>query len=349
MMGFIWFWIVAIMLVAYVVLDGFDLGVGILNPIMAHSEHERQIMLKSIGPVWDGNEVWLLAGGGTLYFAFPWLYASAFSGFYLALMIVLWLLIMRGASIELRMHIDIGVWRSFFDGLFFFSSLLLAVFFGAALANVIRGVPLRADGYFFLPLWTNWRVGPEPGILDWYTVIGGVVALVALAIHGALYLAVKTEGELQKRARAFVRRFWVVLFAVTVISLPATITVVRADTLANYRTYPVMFVIPLVVLLSLAGMIQFCRTQADRKAFASSCIYLSAMLVGAAGALYPRLLPSSNDPARDITIQNALSGPHAVRVGLAWWGFGMLLATIYFAVVYRMFRGKVSLDGGYGH
>jgi len=349
MMGFIWFWIVAIMLVAYVVLDGFDLGVGILHPLLAHSEHERQIMLKSIGPVWDGNEVWLLAGGGTLYFAFPWLYASAFSGFYLALMIVLWLLIMRGASIELRMHIDIGVWRSFFDGLFFFSSLLLAVFFGAALANVIRGVPLRADGYFFLPLWTNWRVGPEPGILDWYTVIGGVVALVALAIHGALYLAVKTEGELQKRARAFVRRFWVVLFAVTVISLPATITVVRADTLANYRTYPVMFVIPLVVLLSLAGMIQFCRTQADRKAFASSCIYLSAMLVGAAGALYPRLLPSSNDPARDITIQNALSGPHAVRVGLARRGFGIPLATIYFTVVYRMFRGKVSLDGGYGH
>ena len=349
MMGFIWFWIVAIMLVAYVVLDGFDLGVGILHPLLAHSEHERQIMLKSIGPVWDGNEVWLLAGGGTLYFAFPWLYASAFSGFYLALMIVLWLLIMRGASVELRMHIDIGVWRSFFDGLFFFSSLLLALFFGAALANVIRGVPLRADGYFFLPLWTNWRVDPEPGILDWYTVIGGVVALVALAIHGALYLAVKTEGELQKRARSFVRRFWVVLFALTVISLPATITVVRADTLSNYRTYPVMFVIPLVVLLSLAGMIQFCRTQADRKAFASSCIYLSAMLVGAAGALYPRLLPSSSDPGHDITIQNALSGPHAMRVGLAWWGLGMLLAIIYFAVVYRMFRGKVSLDGGYGH
>jgi cytochrome d ubiquinol oxidase subunit II len=349
MMGFIWFWIVAIMLVAYVILDGFDLGVGILHPLLARSEHDRQIMLKSIGPVWDGNEVWLLAGGGTLYFAFPWLYASAFSGFYLALMIVLWLLIMRGASIELRMHIDIGVWRSFFDGLFFVSSLLLAVFFGAALANVIRGVPLRADGYFFLPLWTNWRVGPEPGILDWYTVIGGVVALVALAIHGALYLAVKTEGELRERARAFVRRFWVVLFAVTVISLPATIAVVRADTLANYRAYPVMFVIPLVVLLSLAGILQFSRHLADRKAFASSCLYLSTMLVGAAGALYPRLLPSSNDPALDITVQNALSGPHTMRVGLIWWGLGMVLAIVYFAVVYRMFRGKVSLDGGYGH
>ena len=149
-MGFIWFWIVAVMLAAYVVLDGFDLGVGILHPLLARSESDRQIMLRSIGPVWDGNEVWLLAGGGTLYFAFPALYASAFSGFYLALMIVLWLLIMRGASVELRMHIDHPLWQAFFDGLFFLSSSLLAVFFGAALANVIRGVPLQR-GRLFLP------------------------------------------------------------------------------------------------------------------------------------------------------------------------------------------------------
>src|ERR1700693_5869702 len=249
-MGFIWFWIVAVMLTAYVVLDGFDLGVGILHPVLSRTERERQIMLRSICPVWDGNEVWLLPGGGTLYFAFPALYASAFSGFYLALMIVLWLIILRGASIELRMHIDDRLWRSFFDGLFFVSSLLLAVFFGAALANVIRGVPLRADGYFFLPLWTNWRVGPEPGILDWYTVIGGVVALVALAIHGGLYVGVKTGGEVQRRARTFVRQFWGVLLALTVISLPATISAVRTDALANYINYPVLFVIPLVVMLS---------------------------------------------------------------------------------------------------
>ena len=348
-MGFVWFWIVAAMLVAYVVLDGFDLGAGILHLLLARNEQERQIVLKSIGPVWDGNEVWLLAGGGTLYFAFPWLYASSFSGFYLALMIVLWLLILRGVSIELRMRIYMGVWRSFFDALFFLSSSLLAVFFGAALANVIRGVPLRPDGYFFLPLWTNWRVGPEPGILDWYTVIGGVVALVALAIHGALYLAVKTEGDLQRRARTFVRQFWGVLLALTAISLPATISAVRTDALANYLNYPVLFVIPLVVLVSLAGMILFCRKQADGKAFASSCVYLSFMLVGAAVALYPRLLPSSSDPARDITVQNALSGQHTLGVGLAWWTLGMVLAIVYFTIVYRMFRGKVSLDGGYGH
>lgn len=344
-MGFIWFWIVAVMLVAYVVLDGFDLGVGILHPFLARSEQERQLVSRSIGPVWDGNEVWLLAGGGTLYFAFPLLYASAFSGFYLALMIVLWLLIMRGAAIELRMKVESGVWRSFFDGVFFISSTLLAVFFGAALANVIRGVPLQADGYFFLPLWTNWQVGPQPGILDWYTVIGGVVALVALAQHGSLYLAVKTEGALQARARNAAKRLWVALLLLTLLSLPASV-IARADTLANYRNYPLTFAVPVLVLLSLLGIFYFSRNSADRAAFLCSCAYLTVMLVGAAIALYPRLLPSTTDPAYDITIDKALSGPHTLHVGLIWWSFGMLCALTYFVIVYRMFRGKVNLDGG---
>jgi len=348
-MGFTWFWIVAVMLTAYVLLDGFDLGVGILHPFLPRTEPERQRMVRSIGPVWDGNEVWLLAGGGTLYFAFPLVYASAFSGFYLALMIVLWLLIMRGASIELRSQMDAAVWRSFFDGLFFVSSTLLAIFFGAALANVIRGVPLGKDGYFFLPLWTNWRPGPEPGILDWYTVLGGVIGLVALAVHGALYLAVKTDGGLQERTRKFVARAGIALIALTVISLPATV-VVRGGTLANYLLYPIAFAVPGLVVLALSGILYFSGKHEDRKAFASSCIYLSAMLVGAAIALYPRLLPSSTDPARDLTIAGALSGPYTLHAGLIWWSFGMLLALTYFVVIYRMFRGKVSLDAGdHGH
>ncbi|MFZ0304811.1 MAG: cytochrome d ubiquinol oxidase subunit II, partial [Terracidiphilus sp.] len=205
MMGFIWFWLVAVMIVGYVVLDGFDLGVGVLHLFLARNEQERATTLRSIGPVWDGNEVWLLAGGGTLYFAFPLLYASAFSGFYLPLMIVLWLLILRGVSLELRNHIDMGVWRTLLDGVFGLASALLTIFYGAALANVIRGVPLQANGYFFLPLWTTWTPGLEPGILDWYTVIGGLVALVALTLHGALWLVLKTEGELEERARSAVK------------------------------------------------------------------------------------------------------------------------------------------------
>jgi cytochrome bd ubiquinol oxidase subunit II len=349
LMGFTWFWLVAVILVVYVLFDGFDLGVGILHIFLARKEQQRQLMLRSIGPVWDGNEVWLLAGGGTLYFAFPLLYASAFSGFYLALMIVLWLLIMRGVSIELRMQVDMGVWRSFFDGLFFISSTLLAIFFGAALANVIRGVPLQPDGYFFLPLWTNWRIGLEPGILDWYTVIGGLVALVALAVHGALYLALKTDGELQQRSRLAAQRIWLALIVLTCVSLPATV-LARADMLANYRALPVTFAIPALVLVALYGIFHFSRAGADRNAFLCSCLFLAMMLVGAAVGLYPRLLPSSIDSSDDITIAKALSGPHTLQVGLVWWAFGMLLALTYFVIVYRTFGGKVSSgDGSYGH
>jgi len=348
-MGFIWFWIVAVMIVAYVVFDGFDIGVGILHPFVARSEQERQISVRSIGPVWDGNEVWLIAGGGTLYFAFPLLYASAFSGFYLALMIVLWLLILRALGVELRMHLESHVWRAFFDGIFFISSLLLAIFYGAALANVIRGVPLGTDGYFFLPLWTNWRLGPSPGILDWYTVIGGVLALVALALHGALYLIVKTESQIQERSRLAAKYLWITLLALTIFSLPATITA-RPDGLQNYDHYPILYIVPGAIFAALIGILYFSRKQEDRKAFTCSCAYLTLMLVGAAVALYPRLLPSSNDSANDITIQKAISGMHTLQVGLIWWGLGMCIAVMYFVIIYRMFRGKVSLDSsGYGH
>ena len=167
----IWFCLVALMIAAYVLLDGFDLGAGAIHLLVAKTNDERRQVLASIGPVWDGNEVWLVAAGGTLYFAFPALYASGFSGFYLPLMIVLWLLILRGISIEFRNHIRSAVWQPLWDFLFCASSLLLAVFYGVALGNVVRGVPLDASGYFFEPLWTNFRLGQETGILDWYTIL----------------------------------------------------------------------------------------------------------------------------------------------------------------------------------
>src|SRR5512140_2940139 len=207
-MATLWFCIVAVMLAAYVVLDGFDIGAGIIHLVAARTDNDRRKIIRAIGPVWDGNEVWLLAAGGTLYFAFPQLYASSFSGFYLPLMIVLWLLMLRAIGIEFRSHIEGNVWKSFFDGIFSLSSLLLAVFFGAALGNVVRGVPLGQDGYFFEPLWTNWRVGPHPGILDWYTGIAGVVALITLMVHGALYIATKTDGDLNVRARKTAAILW---------------------------------------------------------------------------------------------------------------------------------------------
>ena len=348
-MGTLWFWIVALMLVAYVVLDGFDIGMGIVYLFVARTEAERQQAIRAIGPVWDGNEVWLLAAGGTLFFAFPLLYASAFSGFYLPLMIVLWLLMLRGISIELRSHSREPLWRTFFDGLFTFASVLLAIFFGAALANVVRGVPIGADDYFFLPLWTNWRTGPHPGILDWYTVIGGVLALVALALHGSLYLALKTEDDLEKRARAFALKAWSALLVLTVVSLPATV-VARPNSLQNYMAYPISFLLPCVVLSSIVLILVATRKQSILVAFLGSCFYLAAMLAGAAAGLFPALLPTVGTDGRDITIALALAGPHTLRVGLVWWSFGMLLALMYFVIVYWLFRGKVPQTAeGYGH
>ncbi len=345
-MGFLWFWLVAVMIVGYVVFDGFDLGVGVLHLFLVRNESERRATLSSIGPVWDGNEVWLLAGGGTLYFAFPLLYASAFSGFYLPLMIVLWLLILRGISLELRNHIDVGVWRSLLDGVFGFASALLAIFYGAALANVLRGVPLNADGYFFLPLWTNWQPGVHPGILDWYTVIGGLVALVALTLHGALWLTIKVSGDLEQRARKLVTPLWIGLIALTVISLIATIAV-RPESLYNYNTYPVSYVVPVGVIVTLFLMWQWNRTGKAVKAFLASSFYLFFMLAGACWGVYPVLLPATTGAQNNITLTRALSGPHTLSVGLAWWTFGMILAVGYMVFVYSRFKGKA--DAGTAH
>jgi cytochrome d ubiquinol oxidase subunit II len=344
-----WFLLVAGMITAYVVLDGFDLGVGVLHLFVARTEEERRLLMRAIGPVWDGNEVWLLAGGGTLYFAFPLLYASGFSGFYLPLMMVLWLLILRGIGIELRMHLENPVWRGIFNGCFGISSLLLIVFYGAAFGNVIRGVPLQSDGYFFLPLWTNWRVGPQPGILDWYTVLAGVVAVVALALHGANYAALKTTGDLNARARRAAAVLWPPLLALTALSLAATLSI-RPDLLDNYRSAPVLFVIPVLVAVSLSAMWRANKQGNERGAFGASCSYLIFMLLGAAAAVYPTLLSSTTAPALSITVYNAHSGEHSLAIGLVWWSFGIALAIGYFVFVYRMFRGKLVADsGGYGH
>jgi cytochrome d ubiquinol oxidase subunit II len=340
----LWFMIVAVMLAAYVVLDGFDLGVGAIYLGVARPGDDRRRALRAIGPVWDGNEVWLVAAGGTLYFAFPLLYASSFSGFYLPLMMVLWLLMLRGISIELRTHMDNPVWVGFFDLVFCASSALLAIFFGAALGNVVRGVPLGADGYFFEPLWTNFRVDANTGILDWYTILTGVIALITLTSHGALYLAVKTENDLNRKARGIALTAWPLQAMLTIVGLAATIYI-RPTVLDNYKQHVIGYLIPLIVFCSLGAMIHGIRKQQYKLAFMGSALYIVGMLVGAAFALYPVVLPSSSDPARNLTIYSAAAAHHGLTVGITWWSIGMVLALGYFTFLFRMFRGKVRLEG----
>ena len=344
----LWFMIVAVMVAAYVVLDGFDLGAGVIYLGAARTPDERTRILRAIGPVWDGNEVWLLAAGGTLYFAFPLLYASSFSGFYLPLMMVLWLLMLRGIGIEFRAHMENPVWRGFFDVVFCVSSILLAIFFGAALGNVVRGVPLGPDSYFFEPLWTNFRVGINNGILDWYTVLTGVIALVTLTAHGSLYIALKTEGDLNRRARAVALWMWPLQVVLTVAGLVATISI-RPVVLDNYKQHLIGFLIPAIVYAALAVMIHAIRRGPDpakeRLAFLASAVYIVGMLVGAAFALYPVVLPASTDPARNLTIYNTAAGHHGLTVGFTWWTLGAILSVTYFVFLFRKFRGKVRLEG----
>jgi len=345
----LWFMIVAVMVAAYVVLDGFDLGAGVIYLGAARTTPERQTIMRAIGPVWDGNEVWLLAAGGTLYFAFPLLYASSFSGFYLPLMMVLWLLMLRGIGIELRHHLHNPVWQGFFDVVFSVSSILLCIFFGAALGNVVRGVPLGPEGYFFEPLWTNFRVGIQNGILDWYTVLTGVIALVTLTAHGSLYVAIKTEDELNRRARVTALWMWPLQLILTIVGLIATIYI-RPTVLDNYKQHAIGYLIPIVVFGSLAVMIYGLRKGPDlaseKLAFVASSLYIVGMLVGAAFALYPVVLPASTDPALNLTIYNTKAGDHGLAVGFIWWTLGMILALGYFFFLFRMFRGKVRLEGG---
>jgi cytochrome d ubiquinol oxidase subunit II len=345
----VWFCLVAIMIAMYVVLDGFDLGAGALHLLVAKDERERQQVIRSIGPVWDGNEVWLLAGGGTLYFAFPALYASGFSGFYLPLMIVLWLLILRGAAVEFRGQVASAVWLKFWDVVFCGASLLLAVFYGAALGNVVRGVPLNEQGYFFEALWTNFRLGPNTGILDWYTVIVGVAALAALVLHGALWLVLKTEGPVRERAARLARGLWWAVLIMTIV-LTAITFAVQPAVPANLAAHPWGYVFPALALGGLAAMAWFIRKQDELKSFLASSIYIVGMLTSVVFGLYPLVLPASTNPNYSLSVDNAKAGDYGLRVGLAWWALGMLLVAGYTFYVYRSFAGKVKLEeGGEGY
>jgi cytochrome bd ubiquinol oxidase subunit II len=343
----LWFVLVAFMLTMYVLLDGFDLGAGAVHPFVAKNDKERRLVLRSIGPVWDGNEVWIIAAGGTLFFSFPLLYASSFSGFYLPLIIVLWLLMIRGLSVELRSHIESPVWASFWDGMFFVGSSLLAVFYGVALGNVVRGVPIGKDGYFFQPLWTNFSpTNPEPGILDWYTILTGLLALVALVIHGANWVAVKTEGELNARAQRSARIGWLALVVLTAITTVATFAL-NPEMLSSFAERPWGFVFPVLAAAGLVLLGYFAFRRRNRAAFASSGAYIAGMIASTAFALYPNVLPAV-EPKNSLTIYNASGSAYGLAVGLAWWSIGMVLAAIYFVLIYRLFRGKVSLeDEGY--
>ena len=339
----LWFALAAVMVAIYVVLDGFDFGAGALHLWVAKSDTERRTVLAAIGPFWDGNEVWLLAAGGVLFLAFPKVLASGLSGFYLAIMLVLWVLILRGIAIEFRSHVKDTMWRSFWDVTFGLASTLAPVLFGAALGNLLRGVPLQADGWFALSLFESFSPSGELGILDWYTVLAALMALAALLHHGALFLSWKTEGAVHARCRSVAAKLfwglvilWVAATAATASLVPELFTKVAGRPLAWLAT-----------LLALAGLVASFvarRTARDLLAFVGSGAFILGVLGATAAAVYPTMIRSISDPALSLTAHNAASGPESLRAGLYWWPVGFVLALVYFAVLLRLHRGKVKLS-----
>ena len=344
-----WFFLLSFMLIVYVVLDGFDFGAGILHLFVAKTDRERRTIFAAIGPVWDGNEVWLLAFGGVLVFSFPKVYATAFSGFYLPLMMVLWLLVMRGIAIEFRSHLPNPLWRAFWDAAFTLGSTLVAIVLGVALGNVIRGVPIEATGYFRAPLFGDFTPGSASGAIDWFTLAVGVFALLTLAAHGAVYLQWKTSGAIADRCRRAALGLWI-----AVVVLGAAVTVATAFVqpiiFANLLARPPLYVFPFWIAASLAGVFLFVRTGRELLAFLSSAAFIVGMLAATAGALYPTILFSTVDPSLHLTVHNASAGRSGLVIGLVWWVPAMALATGYFAYLFRSFRGKVeSADDGHGY
>lgn len=327
------------MLTAYAVLDGYDLGVGALHLLIARKDDERRIAINAIGPVWNGNEVWLIAAGGMMVVSFPRVYASGFSGFYLALMVVLWLLILRGVSIEFRGQLDNALWRSLWDTGFWFGSTLLALLLGVALGNVLRGLPLGPDGYF---------QGTFALLLNPYSLLTGILSLIVLGWHGTSYLRLKSEGALLERARKWSAHLWWAVAAVTAIATIATFEV-RPSLAANFRSHPLGWIFPLLTALALAGGFLCRRGDLDRGAFRSSTLAILGLMGSAATSVYPNLLTSTLNPAYSLTVYNAAWSPLALRASLIANLFGMIGVIVYSTYVHRTFRGKVRLDSSHHH
>jgi len=339
----LWFIIVTLMLGVYVILDGFDFGVGMVYPFVVRTEAERRTVLASIGPVWNGNEVWLIAAGAVLLFAYPRAFAAGFSGFYLALILVLWLLIFRGLALELRSHIDHALWRQGWDAAFTTASLLLAFVFGAALGNLIRGVPLNREGYFFVPLWTDFQPGPDPGILDWFTVLLALTSVSILAFHGANYLAMKTEGGLYERSFSTASVMGWVAVGCTALTVTA-VPFVQPSLRLNFAGHPMEYLVPLSGVIALAYSLYLKRRRRDTAAFFASSLFILLMLASVTFGMYPYILISTTDPAFSLTVFNAATDSYGLSTGFAWFEVDFVLLLTYQIYVYSMFRVKTQSD-----
>jgi len=329
MLGTMAFGVIAFILTAYVLLDGYDLGIAAIAPLIARGDRERAAAMAAIGPFWNGNEVWLIAGGGALFALFPAVYASSFSGFYLPFMVVLWMLMFRGIALELRDRLDSHLWRQFWDAAFWLSSLLLVVLFGVALGNLVRGLPLDARGYF---------TGTFAFLLNPYALFVAVFAVAALALHGAAFARLRIEGAPAERALALAGRLWWLVLALYVGTSAATIAV-RGTPPAVW-----LYVVPAMSLASLIALRVALVRRRNGVAFTASSLFLASLLLETAGTLYPYLLPAYPPGHGGVSIADASPSPLALTVGLSVSIGGIVAVLIYASAVWRILAAKISVE-----
>jgi cytochrome d ubiquinol oxidase subunit II len=329
----VWFVLLGVLLAGYAILDGFDLGVGILH-LLAPTDHDRRLFLNSIGPIWDGNEVWLVVFGGAMFAAFPEAYATVFSGFYLPLIALIFALIFRAVSIEFRSKMQSAAWRKAWDIGFFLSSLVASLLFGIAVGDAMLGIPLDARGVF---------TGRFADLLHPYALMAGVVVVAMFAMHGALYLYLKLpDGSTRELVRGWMWHTWGTFLTLYVLGTIYTVArVPRA--LVNFQRFPWAPAVVMLSVLAIANIPRSVHGGMPVQAFLSSAIAIATLVTLFGLALYPNLVTASNDGAYSFTVYNAASSPGTLKTMLLFAIIGLPFVLVYFALVYRAFRGRVVL------
>lgn len=347
-----WYLIIAVVLAIFFVLDGYDFGVGIIHLFFAKKESDKEVIAKAAGLFWDSNEVWLVAGGGMLFMAFPTLYAAAFSGFYLPLIMVLWLIVFRAIGLEFRSQFNYNIWTVFWDKAFGVSSLLLALFFGIALGNVVRGVNLGGvengvsafePHFFFLPLW-NSSFSPltiHPGVLDWFTIVIGLISVVTLAIHGATWIILKTNSSINNQLKSVIFKLAILLLILTLFSL-AIWQIVRPNSLANFKYNPYLILFPIIYFIGLFGLFFVKKLKKDIYAFTFSTLVILGGITSSLASLFPTVLPSTNKVNESLTIYNTAASNYGLSVAMGWGIIGVILLFVYLIVQKRILTGKID-------
>ena len=337
-----WYGIVSFMLIVYIVLDGRNFGAGMLHWLVAKTPEERRQVVAAIGPLWSWHEVWLVGFGGTLMAIFPRLLAVSFAGYYLALMLILWCLLLRAMALEVGGHIDDRLWQQFWDFVFVVSSFLLAVLFGAAAGNVARGVPVDSSGTFSMAFFTDFKASGYVGLLDWYTLSVAACAVILLAAHGATYLTLKTEGSVHHRSVVLSRRLWLATIPLLVIVSIGTLFV-RPHVFREGLAKPLSWLGLCAVIGSVWAIVSGIRRFQEMKAFVGSIFLIAGILATGAATIYPVMLLSSIAPEYSLRADQVASSTNTLQSALFWWPVAFVVAASYFVLISRRYSGKVSV------